>query len=337
VNRRRFLLASAAAFATPLAARLAWDHWQRPHPWEPEAYRKPARSRVALLRAADYGDEARLVDVVTRGVGLFDLPVRGKRVVLKPNLVEYDPEGVINTHPALIAATVDVFRSLGAAEVIVAEGPGHRRDNEYLLVASGLETVLRDYRVPYVDLNHDRTRSVALATHFTRFGRLELPRTVLDADLFVSMPKLKTHHWAGVTLSMKNLFGIVPGAIYGWPKNALHWAGLQDSIVDLNAAVGPRRFAIVDAIVGMEGNGPIQGRPRRVGVVAFGEDPVAVDATGARLMGMDPLRIAHIERAGRFLGNAEIGAIEQIGEPLAPLRQDFAVLEQFQTLRGDEG
>ena len=100
-----------------------------------------------------------------------------------------------------------------------------------------------------MDLNHDAVRRVPLRSSFTRLGELYLPVTVLDAELFVSMPKLKTHHWAGVTLSMKNMFGIVPGSLYGWPKNILHWAGLEGSIVDLNAALDVPRFNIVDGIV----------------------------------------------------------------------------------------
>jgi uncharacterized protein (DUF362 family) len=88
-----------------------------------------------------------------------------------------------------------------------------------------------------------------------------LPHTVLGSNLLVSMPKMKTHHWAGATLSMKNLFGIVPGGVYGWPKNVLHWAGIHQSIADLHSLF-PNHFAIVDGIVGMDGNGPIQGRPK---------------------------------------------------------------------------
>ena len=87
---------------------------------------------------------------------------------------------------------------------------------------------------------------------------LWLPRTVLEADFLVSMPKIKTHHWSGVTLSMKNMFGVVPGARYGWPKNILHWKGIQESILDLCATV-PIHFVIADGIVAMEGNGPLNG------------------------------------------------------------------------------
>jgi uncharacterized protein (DUF362 family) len=156
---------------------------------------------------------------------------------------------------------------------------------------------------------------------------------VLEADLLVSMPKVKTHHWAGVTLSMKNMFGIVPGAIYGWPKNVLHWSGIDGSIVDINSTLGMPRFAIADGIVGMEGNGPIQGQPRPLGALVFGADLPAVDATCARLMRIDPAMVRHLATADRFLGNVEHERIEQIGEPLDSLQQDFRVLASFDHLK----
>lgn len=74
------------------------------------------------------------------------------------------------------------------------------------------------------------------------------------------MPKVKVHHWSGVTLSMKNMFGVVPGSKYGWPKNILHWRGIQQSILDICATV-PIHFVIADAIIAMEGNGPLNGTP----------------------------------------------------------------------------
>ena len=115
-------------------------------------------------------------------------------------------------------------------------------------------------------------RPVGLRRRYTKVGKLYLPATVLGADLLVSMPKLKSHHWAGVTLSLKNMFGIVPGLIYGWPKNVLHWEGIESSILDINAALTVPRFNIVDGIIGMEGNGPIQGDAKHVGALVFGAD-----------------------------------------------------------------
>ncbi len=326
LSRRRFLATGLAAGLSPLVGSCG-----REPSWDAAAVRKAARSSVAVLDAPGYASP--LTETLLRGIRLLELPVRGKRVVLKPNLVEFDPEGAVNTHPAVIAAAAEAFRRLDAAEVVVAEGPGHRRDNEYLLTASGLLPVLRELGVRYVDLNYDPVRPVALRSSFTELGHLHLPTTVLDADLLVSMPKLKTHHWAGVTLSMKNLFGVVPGAVYGWPKNALHWAGIDGSIVDIASTLPSPRFAIVDGILGMEGNGPIQGEPRHLGVLVLGKDFPAVDSTCARLMRIDPLAVRYLADAGRFLGNVEAERIEQLGETLESRRQDFRVLPSFQSLK----
>ena len=319
---RRSLLASGAALAAA-----ACGPESPPLP----ADRRPPRSRVGVF-AASYGAE--LSSVVLRGLRELAVNTTGARVVLKPNLVEFDPNGVINTHPALIAAAADAFLSAGAREVTIAEGPGHRRDNEYLLVASGLDALLREKRLRYVDLNFDRVVRTRLASRFSDLGELYLPATVMEADLFVSMPKLKTHHWAGVTLSMKNLFGVVPGSVYGWPKNPLHWAGIDASIVDLASTIPARRFAIVDGVVGMQGNGPIQGDRIDVGAIVMGEDFVAVDATCCQLMGLDPARVRHIEAAGAFLGNADPQKHVHLGEELVRFRREFTLLPQWEALRG---
>jgi len=326
IGRRAFLGAAVVA-----GAAVVTRHTADASRWAREAVRQTARSRVAILPARDY--DGRLAHTVLRGLRLFDLPVAGKRVVLKPNFVEHDPAGLVNTHPALVAAAIEAFRRAGAREVVVAEGPGHFRDTEQLLVATGLHAVLREHRTSYVDLNNDDTRRLAVRSHYTPMSHLHLPETVLKADLLVSMPKLKTHHWAGVTLSLKNMFGCIPGAIYGWPKNVLHWAGIHESIVDINSTLPVPRFAIVDGIVGMEGNGPIQGEARQCGALIFGDDLVAVDATAARLMTIDPRKIRYLAEAGRFLGNVAEDRIDQLGEAIERIRQDFRVLPAFERLK----
>ena len=217
--------------------------------------------------------------------------------------------------------------------MIVAEGPGHRRDNEYLLSASGLYEVVKDHRIRYVDLNSDDVRATPLRSNFTSFGQLYLPQTLYNADLLVSMPKLKTHHWAGVTLSLKNMFGVIPGTVYGWPKNILHWQGIHESILDINSSLPLPQFAIVDGIVGMEGNGPLQGQSKQSGVLIFGDDLVAVDASAARVMRIDPQKIRYLAKAGEFLGNLAAERIEQIGERLESVRQDFQVIDDFKNLK----
>ena len=326
LHRRDFLIGSLAASFSPFIKGC-----QSAPSWDKDAYRKPNQSRVAILPAKSY--EIALKDIIIRGIKIFNLSLRGKTVVLKPNLVEYDPSGVINTHPAVISGAIEAFRTLGAREVIVAEGPGHRRDNEYLLTASGLLAILKDHKASYVDLNYDDTRRLKLRSHFTALGHLYYPETITKADLLVSMPKLKTHHWAGVTLSMKNMFGTIPGAIYGWPKNILHWSGIAESILDINGSLPIPQFAIVDGIMGMEGNGPIQGRPKYCGVVILGNDLAAVDATAARLMKIDPRKIEYLESAGQFLGNIEEGKILQMAESITSFQQDFEVIQSFAHLK----
>jgi uncharacterized protein (DUF362 family) len=130
------------------------------------------------------------------------------------------------------------------------------------------------------------------------------------------MPKIKTHHRAGVTLSMKNMFGVVPGTKYGWPKNVLHWKGIHRSILDICATV-PIHFVIADGIVAMEGNGPLQGTHRQLGKVVLADDPVAADFTCARLMGLHPERVWHLDHASRFLGNGSADRISLLAEELS--------------------
>jgi uncharacterized protein (DUF362 family) len=291
-------------------------------------FARPA-SRVAIVRASRYDID--LVALLLNALREFDLPVSGKNVLLKPNFVEPDATGVINTHPAVVGAAREAFLRLGARSVGIAEGAGHERDSEAIV-----ETIrLRDFVGPlhdvFVDLNLDAVHEVQLRTHASRLKRLYLPRTVLNADYIVSLPKLKTHHWVGVTLSLKNMFGIVPGCCYGWPKNVLHWAGIERSILDLNSTARPD-FAIVDGIVGMEGNGPIQGSPKPSGVLVLGDDPVAVDSTCARVMGLDPHRVNYLAKAATLLGHMEAEKITQLGESVASVRTPFAVLPTFQKL-----
>ena len=186
----------------------------------------PGIARVAVLRHSSY--DAGLEAAITDGLKAIGADVSGAHVLLKPNFVEYDASSAINTDPRLVAAAALTFRRMGAASVTVGEGPGHRRDTQFVTASSGLLDVLKEIDVPFVDLNTDAVRgAVRLHSSYTDLAELWLPQTVANADIVVSMPKMKTHHWAGVTLSLKNCFGCVPGRVYGWPKNVLHQAGLR--------------------------------------------------------------------------------------------------------------
>jgi uncharacterized protein (DUF362 family) len=264
------------------------------------------------------------------GLQLFRFNLAGKAILLKPNLVE-DLPGPVNTNANIIGAAARCFLRLGATRVVIGEGPGHQRDTELVVQAAGLKTHLADREIEFMDLNRDELARVKLKANYSGLGELWLPRTVLDSDFVVSMPKVKTHHWAGVTLSLKNMFGIVPGMKYGWPKNLLHWHGIHESILDICATV-PIHFVIADGITAMEGNGPLQGTTRELGRIVLADDPVAADATCARLMGFDPLRVQHLSEGGRFLGNLRADRITMLAERIEGPIRPFAVAPEFRYL-----
>ena len=301
----------------------------RPSPSLLPPFSRP-ESRVAIRRVSNY--QADLGAVLFETLSEFDLPVRGKTILLKPNLVGLDPLGMMNTHPAVITAARESFLRLGAAQVLVGDGPAMDRDTQAVLESIRLREFAGPLSSFFVDLNVDDLERVLLKTQASRLRELYFPKTVRGVDFLVSLPKLKTHHWAGVTLSLKNMFGVIPGSCYGWPKNILHWAGIDRAILDINAAVRPD-FAIVDGIIGMEGNGPIQGISKAAGVLIAGDDPVAVDSTCARIMGLAPEKISHIAQAATLLGHIDPQKIRQLGESVASTRTPFAVLDAFSHLR----
>lgn len=285
------------------------------------------KSPVAIMRARSYSDD--LVSRMLAGIREVGLDVRGKRVLLKPNLVEFDAATVINTDAAVIAAALEVFHQLGAAEVKIGEGPGHRRDTLDLADDARYRANVPKFETIFTDLNRD---DVSPVSGFAGESEFYFPNTVLGADLIVSLAKMKTHHWAGATLSMKNFFGVVPGSVYGWPKNKLHYLGIDDSIVALNKQFAHKAFAIVDGVIGMEGNGPIQGTPKPAGVLVMGRDLIAVDSTCARVMGLDPEKMGYL-RLAADLGHIHTDRIEQRGETVASVRTNFALIDEYKSLR----
>jgi uncharacterized protein (DUF362 family) len=283
----------------------------------------PGTSAVHIGRAESY--EADLLGLVTKQFAHYreHVPVRGKRVVLKPNLVEYNRDKVINTDPRFVDAVIQLFKNEGAAEIIIAEGPGHWRNVRFLVNESGLGDVLRKHDVPFVDINHDEPVKMPNLGRTTGLEYLYLSKTILSADVFVSLPKLKTHHWAGATLSLKNLFGTLPGICYGWPKNELHWRGIPNSIVDIACTHTPH-LAIVDGIIGMEGDGPLNGTSKHVGAIVMGVDLLAVDATCCRIMQLPVERLPTYKLAyDKKLGQLAEAKIPQLGVSIETLATAF--------------
>ena len=323
---RRGLLVGASA-AAALAGYPLWRRLAR-------------RERVFVARHQRY-DGSQLVSTIHDGLlatGLEPDSLEGRRVLLKPNLVEPTRECPhMTTHPATILAAAEVFRMWGA-KVVVGEGPGHLRDTEAALFESGVYDALETSKLEFADLNYEEVHWVV-----NRGGACELPgfyfpRSVVEADLIVSLPKMKTHHWVGMTASMKNLYGVIPGCMYGWPKNVLHHNGIPQTVFDINASL-PKTIAIVDAIDCMEGDGPIMGSLKQMGLILVGTNLTAVDATAARLMGLAPERIGYLSLAGKRLGPLDNAHINQVGERWQTVADDFAVLDRphLRDLRAGDG
>jgi uncharacterized protein (DUF362 family) len=333
LTRKQLLIRTGAAAAwigaggVVLADRMgAFD---APPPFDRGSFPPPSSSAVAVLKAETYDGD--LEGIVLEGLRLVDADVRRRSVVLKPNLVEFFHRSSVNTDPRVVVAAANALRRLGASSVTVAEGPGHRRDTEAVVVASGLREAVDDAGIAFVDLNQAPVVRTALHSRYTGLGELWVPRVLQEADVVVSMPKLKTHHWTGVTLSLKNCFGCMPGRVYGWPKDVFHIHGIENSILDIYGAVRPS-LAIVDGIVGMEGDGPIMGDPVTSGVIVVSRDGVAADVTASRLMGMDPEKVEHLMEAGRFLGQSRSELIEQRGEDPERLARQFRPAPHFEHL-----
>ncbi|HMC11053.1 MAG TPA: DUF362 domain-containing protein [Pirellulaceae bacterium] len=285
-------------------------------------------SSVFIAKNQSYrGDLVRTIRDGLVACGIDSDSIRGKRVLLKPNMVEPIRESPhMTTHPAVVLAAAEVFRGWGAI-VNVGEGPGHLRDTDLALVESGVGEALDSARLPFADLNYQEVAWTPNGGKKSKLQGFFFPQAVAEADLIVSLPKVKTHHWVGVTASMKNLYGTIPGCKYGWPKNVLHYSGIPETVFDINASL-PRTIAIVDGIDCMEGDGPIMGTAKRMGLVLVGTCPAAVDATVCRLMDIDPWAVPYLAFAADRLGPIDERHITQRGEAWQPLVSPFAILDK---------
>ncbi len=316
MNRREFLRWTRNALIAASGGRLIGGCSFKSYP-------------VTTLRMSDL-DKDRHRDIAQ--IMSESLVLKGKKVLLKPNFVEFHKGRPINTDMRLISQVAEACFVLGASEVSVGEAAGHRRDPWYSVYNPALRSDL-DPKVRCVDLNHGEAIRLTNKGRYTGLPEFYVAAPVAKADVVISMPKLKTHHWVGVTLSMKNLFGTLPGIFYGWPKNLLHQHGIPNSIVDLALTV-PVHYAIVDGVIGMEGDGPIMGTAKPVGALIMGNNLLAVDCTAARVMGFDPYRIPFLATAGDHFPGLHEGDITYRGEHPKKFASRFDCLPQFAKAQG---
>ncbi len=270
-----------------------------------------------LIQPATYQDCRPAVEAALAG---FPQQVRGRKILVKPNVLRGGvPEEAITTHPAVLRAVVECLHDLGATDIIVGDNPGLMGygANEACFEKCGLtEAALGHYKNIGLD---------AVEQPFTALGdpqlmpRVSVSRAVLEAEVFISLPKFKTHGLTVLTGALKNSYGILPGA----QKALLHkLAGspqrFQQVVVDVFRLRPPDLF-LVDAVVGMQGNGPAGTELRWIGRVLAADNAVALDGVIARLMGLDPALLRMLTYAqGLGLGDFSDAALTLLGQ-LTPI------------------
>jgi uncharacterized protein (DUF362 family)/Pyruvate/2-oxoacid:ferredoxin oxidoreductase delta subunit len=256
---------------------------------QPPVAATPANNRVAILRCADYEGESLYAGLKNAAdlAGGFD--VRGKTVLLKPNIV-YDsaPEKAIVTHPAFLEAVIRLVKEGGAKRILVGDSPGLQKPG-FTAKISGLGEAARRNGAEWVDFTQNKTE-IACPDGKT-LKQFTVAGAVTEADCIISLPKLKTHQLMYFTGAMKNLFGLIPSVL----KSAMHVRlpsrdAIASMIVDLNAAL-MADYSFMDAVIGMEGPGPGSGTPRKIGLVLASANLLALDAAACAIIGYPPAKI----------------------------------------------
>jgi uncharacterized protein (DUF362 family)/Pyruvate/2-oxoacid:ferredoxin oxidoreductase delta subunit len=266
---------------------------------------------VAFAACPDYGAGlAPALDGLLGHLGGWEAVVRpGQKVLVKPNLLaDAPPSHAVTTHPELVRHVVRGLRRAGAT-VQVGDSPASAMSLERVWQVSGVAEVCAAEGVPLLSFEKGGTRQVS------RDGYVfAIAGAVMDADLIVNLPKVKSHGLTTLTAAVKNFYGVLPG----YQKTQLHQAYPKPDrfcrLLRTLHAVLPRSFSVADAVVGMEGEGPANGRPVNLGFLAASEDAVALDLAICRALGLDPRRVPYLA------DRAEGAACETRGAPPAGLR-----------------
>ena len=247
-------------------------------------------------------------EAVERGVGLVGgARIRsGARVVIKPNICNAkNPDGMVLTNFDIIESVVALAKK-ATSDITIVESDNISGTAEKRVVESGLMKRIDEWGVKFKNLSRDESEE-----HEVAGVRFRLPKTVLEADYFINLPKMKTEGHVLVTLSMKNLFGVIVEE----KKNKFHKH--LDSLLPYLSKVIRQDLIIVDGIVCMEGNGPVVGTPKCLDLVVVGTNPVEVDSVCSRIMGIDPREVKHIVNASKIgVGDMDLEKIEVLCTPL---------------------
>lgn len=283
-------------------------------------------SKVAIISCGSY-EPAEVEAAVARGVSLLggaaSFVQPGEKILLKLNWLSADPpEKSVTTHPAVFRAVAKLLQSAGAV-LSYGDSPGFQAP-DVAAKRTGAMQVASELSIPLADFRSGQEVHFAEGQQNKKFV---IANAVLESDGVVSLPKMKTHAFQRVTGAVKNQFGCVPGALKGEfhvkVPDAYEFAKM---LIDLNALVHPRLY-VMDGIMAMEGNGPRGGDSRKMGVLLFSSDPIALDATMCRLMSLDPALVL-TNKAGQEMGAGTYLSeeITLLGDPIEPLiATDFRV------------
>ncbi len=306
-------------------------------------FRGEAKAIVAIVRA----ERGNVYEALSNAFRLLNLDTYikpGYKIMVKPNIVgAHAPPAT--THPETLGALIDLLKSMGSSEIVVAEGSGEGSTLENFRIL-GLLDVALNRGVEVVDLNVGELINVNVSDG-RALQNVTLNKQLFEVDFFISLACLKTHSDAVVTLGLKNLIGIPPSSVYGSPKWRLHEADnrlggtyMAAPITDL-ATIRPINLTIIDGIVAMEGLGPTQGTPVNMGLIIVGKDPVATDSIAALIMGFDPRLIPTLKMAtDRGLGVNDPVYIEVRGVGIEEVFRPFSTARtehrRFQIMTRDE-
>ncbi len=279
-------------------------------------------NRVVLRRLGTY-DTEKVDAAITRlleplgGMGAFVKP--GQRVLIKPNMLAGKAvEQAVTTHPQIVRALIRQAQAAGG-DVSVGDSPGIGSP-EQVARKTGILDVIEATGARFA--RFDASRSIS--TDSGIFQQFEVAEEILDSDVVINVPKLKTHQMMGLTCAVKNMFG----AVVGLRKPRLHLQAGTDKaffalfLLELCEALRPG-LTVVDAVVGMEGEGPGSGDPIPIGTLLAGTHPQAVDTAATALVGLRTQQV-WTQRKARDTKRplTDMAALELLGDPFAELKID---------------
>ena len=254
-------------------------------------------------------DVKKALELIEFAPGDYDL------VAIKPNLCAPLPYySGATTDLRLLEEIIKAFKD-HSKEMAVIESNGFSATAEEAAEKSGVMDVCSYFDVPFVNLTKDI--QIPVKGELKALQGVKMPRTFLKADFLINLPVMKTHVLAVVSLGMKNMFGIVPG------KKSLYHAKLSDAICDV-AKIRRPGLTLIDGIIGMEGNGPISGSPKKMDLILASEDVLALDVTSCMVMRINPAHVDHIQKAAYYgLGESNPNKIRVVGEKVEDVWDRF--------------